>query len=185
LGKVLDGRAYFLRSSSRPGLDYDLAPGATGRNWGTPISITAHGFRDREYPLARTPGSKRIVVLGDSIAFGTNLDAADTFPKRLETMYAVAGRPVEGLNLAVAGYDTLNEVVFLEQTGLAFSPDVVVVGWCVNDLGTHSVNLALIRVLEKNVFPASHSRAFQWATSRADTLQRTLAQEFQVGESEA
>jgi len=123
-------------------------------------------------------------VLGDSIAFGTNLDVGETFPKRLESMYAVSGRPVEVLNLAVAGYDTLNEVVFLEQTGLAFSPDVVVVGWCVNDLGTHSVNLALIRVLEKYGFLARHSRAFQWVTSRADTLQQALGQEFQVGESE-
>jgi lysophospholipase L1-like esterase len=184
LGKVLDGRMYFLRSSKRPGLDYDLAPGVVGKNWGTTIAINSHGFRDREYDLVKPPSVRRIVVLGDSIAFGTNLDVADTFPERLEVTYGVSGRPVEVLNLAVAGYDTLNEVVFLEQTGLAFSPDVVVVGYCINDLGSHSVNLALIRVLEKYDVLTRHSRLFQWLTSRADAAQQLLGQEFQVGESE-
>lgn len=184
LGKVLDGRMYFLRSSKRPGLDYDLVPGVVGKNWGTTIAINSHGFRDREYDLAKPRGVRRIVVLGDSIAFGTNLEAADTFPERLEAMYGVSGRKVEVLNLAVAGYDTLNEVVFLEQTGLAFSPDVVVVGYCINDLGTHSMNLALIRVLEQYDFLTRNSRAFQWLTSRADAAQHRFDQEFKVGESE-
>ena len=174
LGKVLEGRMYFLRSSDRPGLDYDLVPGVRGKNWGTTIAINSHGFRDREYDLASKPNVRRIVVLGDSVAFGTNLDADDTFPERLEAMYADSGRPVEVLNLAAPGYDTLDEVVFLEKTGMAFSPDVVVVGYCINDLGTHSVNLALIRVLEKYDVLTRHSRAFQWLTSRADAAQHVL-----------
>lgn len=184
LGRVLDGRAYFLRASSRPGLDYDLAPGVHGRNWGADIEINSHGFRDREYPLDKLAGTTRVVVIGDSIAFGNNMAIADTFPKQLESLYAKAGRPVEVLNLAVAGYDTLEEVTFLEQTGVPLSPDVVVVGFCINDLGTHSVNLALVRVLDRYGFLTRHSRVFQWLTKRADTAQTLLDREFQVGEPE-
>ncbi len=144
--KVRDG---FLRESANPDLDYELVPGAQGFAWGTQVAVNAHGFRDREYPIAKAPGTRRIVVIGDSIAFGTFLEPEQTFPKRLEARFAGAGAPVEVLNLAIAGYDIVNEVAFLEQAGLAFSPDDVVVGFCINDVGLHSGALQQIRLLRE------------------------------------
>jgi lysophospholipase L1-like esterase len=184
LGRALEGRDYFLRASTRPGLDYELVPGIRGHAWGADIAINSHGFRDRDYPVEKPRGVRRIAVIGDSIAFGNHMAASDTFPEQLEALFAQRGRPVEVLNLAVPGYDTQNEVAFLEQTGLAFQPDLVVVGYCINDLGTQSVNIAVIRILERYGFLTRHSRVAQWLTARADAVKALVDREFAAGETE-
>ena len=184
LGQVLDGRSYFLRPSRHPDLDYEPVPGVVGFNWGTQILINSYGFRDADYPVERRPGVPRLVVLGDSIAFGSDLVAGRSFPDLLEPHFESIGRQVEVLNLAVPGYDTLNEVAFFEQVGAEFSPDIVVVAFCINDLGTHSVDLTLMRILQDYGAAVRHSRALQFLTSRLDRVQQRLETEFEVGESE-
>jgi hypothetical protein len=74
---------------------------------------------------------KRIVVVGDSVAFGSGVDDADTFSERLQT----TGSSFEVANLAVSGYGTDQELLRLEREGLALDPDVVVLSVCLsNDL---------------------------------------------------
>lgn len=147
VGRYLRVGAGFLRESEHPDLDYVLEPGAQGFAWGTTVSVNSSGFRDREYARQKPPGTRRVVVLGDSIAFGNHLDVDRTFPEQLEAMFRSAGKSVDVLNLAVGGYHTLNEVAFLEQLGLSFDPDVVVVQFCINDLGVHPQVLEQIRLL--------------------------------------
>ena len=102
--KVRDG---FLRESANPDLDYELVPGSQGFAWGTQVAVNSHGFRDREYPIEKAAGTRRIVVIGDSIAFGTFLELEQTFPRRLEARFAGVRAPVEELNLAIAGSPTI------------------------------------------------------------------------------
>lgn len=45
------------------------------------------------------------------------------------------GRVYEVLNLAVPGYNSQLEFQMLKSRGLAYKPDIVVVGWCDNDFG--------------------------------------------------
>lgn len=102
-------------------------------------AISAYGIRDRDYPLARQSGGQRVVVIGDSVCYGFCNDrqvlaVESVFPKQLERMLQeTAAEPVEVINLCVSGYDTVQEVEFLVQKGLALQPDIVIVAYCLND----------------------------------------------------
>jgi lysophospholipase L1-like esterase len=130
-----------VRPAADPRLGYELVPGARGTGWGCEVSINSRGFRGPE-PRAQRGAELRVVVLGDSITFGHKLAHEDTYPARLEPLLeARLAREVDVFNLGVGGYDTCQEVAFLESVGLALDPDVVVVGFCVNDLGVVTMSL--------------------------------------------
>jgi len=86
-----------------------------------------------------TPGTFRIVVLGDSIGFGFCNDVRplairDTFPSRLEGLLRDrVGPHVQVMNLSVSGYDTVQEAEMLARKGMALAPDLVLVAYCLND----------------------------------------------------
>jgi lysophospholipase L1-like esterase len=88
-------------------------------------------------------------VLGDSIAFGYWVTEKDGFPRQLEAMLneaaGKAGR-VEVLDFGVPGYNLDQEIEALRTRGLAFSPDLVIVAFCLNDLeGLFSYELGLVQ----------------------------------------
>jgi hypothetical protein len=58
----------------------------------------------------------------------------NTWPKRLERLFADVGRPeLRVLNLGVGGYQPLQEARLLELRGLALEPDLVLVLVSLND----------------------------------------------------
>ena len=142
LAAALDGKGQVLRTSDDPDLRYELTPSSAGHGWGTYVEVNSRGFRDTEYPLAKGD-RRRIVVVGDSITFGNHLELERTYSERLESALNRRGQepPIDVLNLGVGGYDTAQEVAQLERIGLQFEPDLVVVGFCVNDLGIVSVTM--------------------------------------------
>lgn len=92
------------------------------------------GYRDREHSREKPPGTYRILVLGDSIAAGFGIERTeDAFPARLESLLREKGLRAEVLSFAVSGYNTRQEVATLEERGLAFHPDLVLVAYCLND----------------------------------------------------
>ena len=102
----------------------------------TPLDLNADGFRDRDYAKPKPPGVRRVVGIGDSYMFGWGLDAGKDYLSVLEERLAkeVPGARWEVLNMAVPGYNTAMEVETLKVRGLAYQPDVVVVGFCWNDI---------------------------------------------------
>ena len=102
----------------------------------TPLDLNAEGFRDRDHPTAKPPGVRRIVGIGDSYMFGwgvaTGKDYLSVLEERLKEVRP--GERWEVLNMAVPGYNTAMEVETLVARGLAYAPDVVVVGFCWNDI---------------------------------------------------
>ena len=118
---------------------YGMRPGATGRFDETGkvhYRVNADGFRDRSYQRPKPEGVWRIVVLGDSLAFGWGVSADDTFPKVLEALLAerVPELQIEVLNLGVSGYNPYTEARLLEDLGLSYQPDLVIAQFCINDL---------------------------------------------------
>jgi len=145
LGERIDGRERFLRFSDAPDLVYELAPLVEGEAWGTDVRVNSAGFRGPEVDLD-AGDRRRIVVLGDSIAFGNRMRSTEAFPARLQAMLdASAPAEFEVLNLAVGGYDVLQQVRNLELRGLPLDPDLVVVGYCLNDAGIASPNVEILR----------------------------------------
>lgn len=133
-GRLLDGREEILRRSDNEKRLYEAVPHAAGRAWGAEVRINSAGFRDDEYSMAKPAGTTRIAVLGDSVMFGYKLDQTEIFSELLEERYRERDSPVEVLNLGISGYGTFQEVATLEAVGLAFHPDLVVVGYCINDI---------------------------------------------------
>jgi lysophospholipase L1-like esterase len=168
-------QAAFLRPSDHADLDYELVPGATGFVWGADVVINREGFRDRDFSIAKPPGSRRIVVIGDSVTFGNLLPLAETYAKQLEALLRDRGESVEVLNFGVGGYDTLQEVALFEHSALRFDPDVVVVGYSANDLSMFSPNLHYIRRLTNYASPIYHLRVAQFVAVWRDRLLLTRA----------
>jgi len=164
------GRAIFIQPSENTERIFEATPNTQGRGWGTDISINHYGFRGRDYSLEKPPGVYRIVVLGDSITFGNNLPADQNYPALLEKIFSRNGKHVEVLNLGLGGYDTLQEVATLEDVGLQFSPDLVILGYCINDIGVASGNLNYIKRLKNYGRPIYHSRLAQFIRVQLDRV---------------
>ena len=117
-----------------------LRPGAryVGRG-GEAITVNARGYRGPLHADTPAPGTIRVVMLGDSITFGTGVADGETFASRLDAL-----PDLEVLNLGVDGYGTDQELIRLEREGLAFHPHAVVLNFCVrNDYFDNSLPVAL------------------------------------------
>ena len=118
-----------VRISADPKLGFELRPGASVASE-VDYRINDDGFRGA--PLAaKRAGVKRVAVFGDSIVFGYWVDERDAFPAQIG---ALLGPGTEVLNLGVPGYNLDQEVELLRRRVDALQPDVVVFGFCLNDL---------------------------------------------------
>ncbi len=110
----------------------DLDVNFTGRH----VVINADGFRGPSRPTAKPVGTTRILGLGDSVMFGWGVDEGEDYLSVLAARLNARGTSGawDVVNTAVPGYNTVMEVETLAKKGLAYAPDIVVVGYCVNDL---------------------------------------------------
>ena len=113
---------------------YRNRPSQSGWSLSAPVTINRWGFRGRDWTLTKPPGTTRVAVLGDSYAFGQGVGDDQTFAAVAERALAAAGHRVEVLNFAAVGYDTRQELKALEHHALRFEPDVVVLGFFLNDV---------------------------------------------------
>jgi lysophospholipase L1-like esterase len=121
-----------------PNLGYEPRPGAVVERDGTVYRVNAQGLRGDGDVAAKRPGERRLVILGDSVAFGFGVDEPATFPVLLQRRLAARERGLRILNLAVLGYRTGQEVRRLERDGWALEPDGVVIAFCLNDFDDYA-----------------------------------------------
>ena len=76
---------------------------------------------------------RRILFLGDSITLGDYLHEEETFVRLVEREAAARNESWETVNAGVAGISLADELAILVETGLSIEPDVVVVGFYLND----------------------------------------------------
>ena len=97
------------------------------------IAINQEGYRDVDHPLAKPPGTYRILLLGDSMSEGVEVALQDVYWKRLESILpecpAFSGRRIEVISLAVNGYGTAQEYLTLRERGLKYRPDLVLLAF--------------------------------------------------------
>ena len=87
----------------------------------------SRGMRDREYTLAKPPGTFRVAVLGSSFALPAGVEIEDAFHSRLEERLGGNGAPrYEFLNFAVGMYGPGQCLAMLQLRALAYAPDLVV-----------------------------------------------------------
>lgn len=90
----------------------------------------------RNDPISeKLPDELRILVLGDSVAFGWGVDAADTFSQQIQqTLARHRANGVTVINSGVGSYNTDNQRGFFARHGAALDPDLVALLFVGNDL---------------------------------------------------
>ena len=104
----------------------------------------SHGFRDIERRVEKPNGVRRILLLGDPIVAGhVNIRSLDHLMSReLETL--MEPENVEVLNIGMTGYCTRGEMELLQQEGLKFSPDLVILVFFGNDYTDLNMELGYV-----------------------------------------
>lgn len=124
-----------------PWLGWTNRPGAAGpmrdvgqRQYDSIARINSRGLRDREIDPARRKAGVRVLCLGDSFTWGWSVGNDETYPKILER--ELAG--VEAVNAGVCAWGTAQELVWLEREGFEYGPDVVTLGFYLNDFADNA-----------------------------------------------
>lgn len=148
---------------------------------GNPIQINSRGFRDREHLVPKPTAAYRILVLGDSVAFGDGLRAEETFVKRLEQGLNPnpSGKTVEVLNAGVRGYNTFQELKLLEEAGLSYEPDLVLVAYVLNDAEPFQKQAGLIDprhgwLIQIKDFVKQHSHLYAFLRRNLELARRRV-----------
>ncbi len=126
--------------SADPDLVYEPLPGASlqVREGGADLlyRINAQGWRGPEAAIPKPAGTFRILVLGDSVVFGDEVNEEESFPRQLEEALRAGSSPTrryEVVNGGVLGYNTYQEAAWLRARGLPAEPDLVVLETVSND----------------------------------------------------
>ena len=124
----------------RPNADdlivYELRPNLRGRFMGQEVSLNSLGMRDLERSRVKAPGTFRMAGLGDSHMFGWGVAREDSFLSVLESLLnqRIPGRHFECWNLAVPGYNSVQEVEAFAAKADTLQPDLIVISFVANDM---------------------------------------------------
>lgn len=94
------------------------------------IRTNPKGFRDDAYELEKSGGKKRVVGLGDSFTWGYGVEKDESYLEVAESRL----ENVEILNMGHNAYGSGQELLYLKKFGKLYAPDMVTVGFYINDL---------------------------------------------------
>lgn len=128
-------------------LPWELAPGAVDRQvdpygeFDCEFRINSLGLRDDEVAPTKSPGTKRILMLGDSMTVGWGVEQEECFAGRLDALLNrgvdAPGSPrprYEVVNCGWASwYTTDGALVFLRHRMEELDPDLIVLDYFLND----------------------------------------------------
>ncbi|MFQ5491768.1 MAG: SGNH/GDSL hydrolase family protein [Phycisphaerae bacterium] len=128
---------------------YDASDGNTGLKtsrlwWKRHVAYNPWGFRDREFePLDRFDDHLRVVILGDSFAFGQGIANTDEllgpFLEKELTKRMPDAKPVTCFNLSKGGIATDRELAIFQRWAPRIGPHAVVWVYMLNDIGEAAV----------------------------------------------
>jgi lysophospholipase L1-like esterase len=102
----------------------------------TVVRINQNGLRDRQHSYERQNDTERILVLGDSFAWGYGVEESERFSQLLEKSL-----DAEVINAGVSGYSTDQELLWYENEGIKYETDLVVLVLTGNDVGDNERQL--------------------------------------------
>jgi lysophospholipase L1-like esterase len=102
----------------------------------TAVRINENGLRDRQHSYERQNDIERILVLGDSFAWGYGVEESERFSQLLEKSLHV-----EVINAGVSGYSTDQELLWYRSEGIKYQTDLVILVLAGNDVGDNDRQL--------------------------------------------
>jgi hypothetical protein len=102
----------------------------------TTVRINENGLRDRPHSYERQNDTERILVLGDSFAWGYGVNESGRFSQLLEKSLNV-----EVINAGVSGYSTDQEFLWYKNEGIKYETDLVILVIAGNDVGDNEQQL--------------------------------------------
>ena len=110
--------------------------GTLGTNRVVDHVLNSRGWRDVEHSVTKPARTYRILGLGDSYLFGQGVEFREICLNRLGELLAkqFPEQTVEVINTGVSGYNTADELRLLEDCGLAYQPDLVILHFVLNDV---------------------------------------------------
>ena len=133
----VDGLGYEPVPNSSFILVYDQDPyGTLPKDLQMVHKINSMGMRGPEWPPLQDDGAIRVLVIGDSFAFGEGVAYENIFPTLIEERLqerSPSDVRYRVLNAAVSGYGTSQELVQLERLIPIVQPRTVLVAYVLND----------------------------------------------------
>ena len=116
--------------------------------WGHLVKNNRFNFRERDFEVPKPPGVFRIIVLGDSLTWGTGLAPDERYTNRLEKSLneTYPAKRFEVLNFGYFALATIEERDVLRKYKDMVQPDLIVVGFCINDPQPRSEDYSIERV---------------------------------------
>ncbi|MBK7349687.1 MAG: SGNH/GDSL hydrolase family protein [Gemmatimonadetes bacterium] len=115
---------------------YGLYPSVSRTYQGKRFTTNRWGMRDQDYELAKPAGVRRIAILGPSDVMGYAVDDGEPYEAVLEASLNARGRGrYEVLNFGVQAFSPLQQALYIDETVLRFSPDLIIMTLHNQDLG--------------------------------------------------
>ena len=122
------------------------------------------GLRDEDYPREKPAGTRRILIIGDSVTYGYGVKDDDApFPERLERALHEEGRAVEILNAGIPGTLTTEWLQLFTIVERSFDPDAVVLVFFLRD-GTRTAAKSFFDSI-RNELEARHEESWIYRAS--------------------
>lgn len=104
----------------------------------THVRINSQGLRDDEVPLERDTKKLRILILGDSVVAGFEVEKNETLDRVSEALLSKYVDP-EVINAGTRGYGTDQSYLYFKEKGKNFKPDMVLYVFVNNDLENNTI----------------------------------------------
>ncbi len=160
-------------------LGWDLLPNWEGEVKGVRVTTNSFGMRDDEFPLVKPDGAIRLLAVGDSFTFGFGVEQDNSYVEILEDLLNTTHPDMRSsvLNGGVGGYNTEQEKIWLGERGMSFEPDIVLVGFVLNDVMFRGIYLPenqprLVQLLSRTAIYNVLNRAILSHRARPDAYER-------------
>ena len=120
------GEQEFLRPDTRMGTVHLRDKLVTWRLEGySGDRLNKRGERDIEHAIDKSPETRHVILLGDSVCEALQVPMAATYARRLQGLLNDGSQKWETINLGCSGYSTGQELLALRDQGLQYKPDIV------------------------------------------------------------
>jgi len=160
-GSVLFGNCKMIHA--RPG------------RWKFAYTINDYQYRGKLIPVSNTYDKENIIILGDSLSFGTGVNDGDEYPAliadKLNDDYNV-------INLSVGGWGLTQQIRRYYEFGQLYSPKIVLLQFCANDPSDNFRNM--VTTIENGRFKFQPSNKILTLKLAQKYLSHSIIQKSQI-----